>query len=50
LYDELEIDLEREINIPQQFMSDFNREFCEKHIIILAQSDRKSFEVYYDVV
>jgi hypothetical protein len=39
-----------EINISQQFKRHFSREFCEKHIIMFRQSDRKSFDVLYEVV
>ena len=42
--------LSREINIPKKFKSHFTREFCNKHIIIFRQSDRKSFEVLYEIV
>ena len=33
-----------------KFKRHFTREFCRKHIIMFRQSDKKSFEVLYEVV
>ena len=42
--------LSREIIFTRKLKSHFAREFCRKHKIIFRQSNRKSFEVLYEVV